>query len=336
MVVACVLHGFIGLGGCSYVSRFPGDELPDRSGSILSGRMNREAVRASLGEPFVASRYWGVDLYRHASSQTEVPIAVVIPYARLKDDIYRYTLVAYGGGEVAQSTATGLHRKPSKWRTASPIEYDHLTVSLRAGDLTFVTEWEDRYETLLATPARRDAYLALARSSSQCTVVIGCGTRECSQKLRVDDGPTLPLPCRLKVRNFDAGAMALLRQGRQEEYEKAYPLTTYETVAALSLAPGSHTLKAWGGRWQQGKRAGLLSGEASTTFSCRAGEILYLVIDVSAKEYGWWGAKGVAWKIQAHERMPEIFLDRPLLLYRGDRWLVDPEPREERHDKSVR
>lgn len=324
--MACLLHSLLGLGGCSFIFRFPDHELPDRSGSILSGRMNREAVRASFGEPVITSRYWGMDLYRDASSQTEVLLTVVIPSGWITDDIYRYTLVAYGEGGVVQSTATGLHRKPSSWRTASPVEYDHLTLSLRAGDITFVTEWDDRYETLLATPARRDEYLALARSSPRCTVVIGCGTLECSKNLRVDDGPTLPLPCRLKTRNFDAGALELLRQGREEEYENSYPLTTYETVAALSLAPGSHKLKAWGGSGHQGNRWARFSGEATTTFTCRAGEILYLVIDVSAKEYDWWGAQGVEWRVDVQERMPEIFLDRHLVLYRGDQWLVEPEP----------
>jgi hypothetical protein len=75
-------------------------------------------------------------------------------------------------------------------------------------------------------------------------------------------------------------------------------------------------------------RAGWLRGEQSTTFTCRAGEILYLVIDVSVKSYdsGFWGAEGFGWKIDQHSAMPPFFTDRPLLLYRGDQWLAGPEP----------
>jgi len=112
-------------------------------------------------------------------------------------------------------------------------------------------------------------------------------------------GSSLPLPCKLKQ---------------------------YDTVAALSLAPGNHTLKTSGGRWQHGQLAGLLSGERSITFSCREGEIVYVVIDVSAKEYSWWGAKDIEWKIDLQKEMPEFFIDRHLLLYRGEQWLVNPEP----------
>ena len=163
-----------------------------------------------------------------------------------------------------------------------------------------MVEWEDRQqETLIVTPTRWDTYLERARFSSRCIAVIGCGTRECSDELSVDGGPSLPLPCRLKQ---------------------------YDTVAALSLAPGNHTLKASGGRWQHGKLAGLLSGEQSITFSCGKGEIVYLAIDVSVKEYSWWGAKGIEWKINMQKNMPDYFVDRHLLLYRSDKWFVDPEP----------
>ena len=320
-VICCIWFG-----GCgSYVSQNPADRMTDRSGAIMSGRLDSKAVRNILGNPLITSSYWGVEIFRDANSQIEIPIAIVIPFAMVKDDIYRYTLVSYDNEQIAKGSASGIHRRPTQWRMTRPIEYENLTLHLQTGDFTFVVQWEDRYETLLVTPARRDAYLKQARLSSQCTVVIGCGTAECSDKLRLDDGPVLPLPCRLKVQNFDANALKLLWQGKQEEYEKAYPIKTYDTVAALSLAPGSHTLKAWGGHWQRDKLAGLFSGEKSITFSCRQGEILYIVIDVSAKEYSWWGAKGIEWKIDLQNKMPEFFTDRHLVLYRSDQWLVKPE-----------
>jgi hypothetical protein len=323
VLICCCL----GAGGCSIVSDLPLDKLPDRSALVQSERMDREGVHKTLGQPHIASRYWGFELFRQADRQTEIPIAVFIPIGRIQDDIYRYTLVSYAQNGVAESAVSGIHRRPSAFRIFSPIEHNYLSSRLEAPGLAFISEWVDRWETVLASAARRDLYLEQARRSSQATVVIGCGMRECSDKLSIDGGPPLPLPCRLKVQNFDQNALDLLQQGGREEYEKKYPTVQVDTVAAIGLAPGNHTLKAWGGRWQQGTFAGLLSGEHSIEFSCRAGEILYIVIDVFAKDYsGWWGAKDIQWNIERYKDMPEIFRDRYLVLYRGDQWLADPEP----------
>ncbi len=322
----------LGLGGCAYRTNFPEQKLPDKASAIAPGSMNSEAVSNRLGQPLITSRYWGVDIYRDTSSQSEVPLAIVIPTGCITDTIYRYTLVAYDTNGVATSTATGIHRRSSSFRRGTPISYDHLTTQLEAGDFTFVNDWQDRQETLLANPARRDAYLERIRTPARCTVVIGCGTGESSGQLQVDGGPTLPIPCRLRVQNFDQEAIDLYRQGKMAEYERNYPIVNHDTLAVLSLEPGSHTLKAWGGRWwYEGKMSRHFSGEQSLKFTCQAGETLYIVIDVSMKGYDkdwfWgWVPAGVEWKINQYKEMPAFFANRPLLLYRGDQWLVSPEP----------
>ena len=111
----------IGLAGCAYVTPLPFDELQDRSGTILSGRLDGKAVHKVLGNPLITSRYWGVELFRDASSQTEIPTALFIPFAMIKDDIYRYTLVSYDNDRIAESATTGIHRRPPNWRMGSPI-----------------------------------------------------------------------------------------------------------------------------------------------------------------------------------------------------------------------
>lgn len=326
------------LGGCVYQTSFPEQKLPDKASAIVPGQMTSGGVSNRLGRPLISSRYWGVELYRDTSSQSEIPLAIVIPVGCATDTIYRYTLVAYDTNGVATSTATGIHRRPTAFRIAMPITYDHLTTQIESGDFTFVNDWDDRQETLLVNPARRDAYLERIRNPERCTVVIGCGTGESSDRLQVDGGPTLPLPCRLRVQNFDQAAIDLYRQGRMAEYEKNYPIVNHDTLAVLSLVPGSHTLKAWGGRWEHGVNRGRFSGEQSLQFDCQAGETLYIVIDVSVKGYDkdwFWGLApvGVEWKINQYKDMPPFFADRPLLLYRGDKWFVSPEPGN--HPRSV-
>ncbi len=311
--------------GCSVTSDFPADKLPDRSIDIIRARTDITAVHKMLGDPLIASRYWGFELYRETASQTEMPMALVIPVGVIKDDIHRYTLVSYDADQIIQSAASGIHRYPSGFRIASPIAYDHLSLSLQAGQIACIREWEDRHLTLLASPALRDRYLDLARSSPQSTLVIGCGTRECSEKLSIDGKPVLPLPCRLQVTEYDSDAFELLRRGEDQEFKRRYPTVQYDTVAAIRLPPGNHSLKAWGGRWCQGRLAGLLQGEISATVSCHAGEILFVVIDVSIGEVSWWGAKDTRWNIEVHDNMPDFFRDRWLVLYRGERWLADSE-----------
>ena len=296
----------IGFGGCASIrSRNPVDKLPDRSGAILSGQMDGGAVHNILGKPLIASRYWGVELFRDESSQIEVPIVMLIPFAMIKDDIYRYTLVSYDKDQVVTSVASGIHRRVGWLRIWPPIEHNNLILYLQAGDFTFVNQWWDGYDTLLVTPTRRDVDLEQARISSQCNAVIGCRDEAlCPEKLRVDEGPTLPMAFSLSVWDFP---------------DAKFPEKTYKNMTALSLEPGSHTLKTWEGRF-------FLHGEQSITFSCRAGEILSVVIDVSAKERILLGVH-VEWKIDLQNEVPEFFADRYLLLYRGEQWLVNPEPR---------
>lgn len=324
LMMASVFFGVFS--GCSVTSEFPADKLPDRSAQIIPARTDIAATHKTLGDPLIASRYWGFELYRDTASQTEMPMALVIPVGRIKDDIHRYTLVSFDADRLVQSVVSGLHRYPSAFRIASPISYDHLTLSLRAGQIACIREWEDRRLTLLAAPALRDDYLDLARSSPQATLVIGCGTHECSDQLSIDGESGLPLPCRLQVTDYDSEAFELLRRGEDQEFKRRYPTVRYDTVAAIRLPPGRHTLKASGGRWSRDRLGGFLPGEQTAAVSCRAGEILYVVIDVSVGEYSWWGAKDVRWNMDIHTDMPDFFRNRSLVLYRGDRWLADPEP----------
>jgi hypothetical protein len=295
IIIILAVFCYIGVCGCGRpISRFPFDE-PD---PVLNSQMDVEALRNTLGNPLIVSRYWGVELFREDRSQRAIDIILFIPMMISKDDIYRYTLISYAKDQIAEAIVTGIHRSSSKWTT--PLQNDHLKVHLQAGNLTFVSEYYDGYENLMVTPARRDVYLERAHFSSQCTAVIGCGPQEeCTNTLSVDEGPSLPLPCRLGVSKK----------------------SMYDTVAALRLAPGKHTIKTW---------AGPFSREQTITFACREGEILYVVIgvDLSAeKKYSWWVGGNVPMpKIDLLKDMPEFFVDRPLLLYRGQ-WLMDPEPK---------
>jgi len=72
--------------------------------------------------------------------------------------------------------------------------------------------------------------------------------------------------------------------------------------------------------------------KASTEFSCRAGDVLYAAIEIKPVDEPAGGRKKMHWKAQAEGsinvsgEMPERFLEQPMLVYRGDGWLVPVEP----------
>ena len=154
------------LTGCaaSYKSHWdPKTSIPDHSPEIAVGVMDRAAVRSVLGSPLLSSAYWGFDLFRADTEQTEVVFAVTpfpVPFARLKDRLQRYTLVAYDADGRPSMVATGLFRKPAKWRNVSPIQSDFPSLHLRAGELMFFVDPEGaRDVNLLVSPQGRDIFL---------------------------------------------------------------------------------------------------------------------------------------------------------------------------------
>ena len=224
-----------GLVGCYEVGPFPSNpiaQLPNKSDDITSGRMDSGAVRNLLGEPIIESRYWGVEVFREATSQTRVAVFLLAPLAGSRDHFSRYTIVAYDKNRLAESAVSDTFHRPG---FGSSDMGQYRPIFLETRDFMFIVG--DRLvfaplETLLAKPARRDAYLQRARSSSQCTAVVGCAplTNACSKTLSVDNGPSFRIPY------------------RRLAYHTAFlsPYVLPESIAALSLVPGEHTLKASG------------------------------------------------------------------------------------------
>jgi hypothetical protein len=313
----------IGSGGCvSIYNRNRIDQIPDRTNAITSSRMDSGMVKNMIGDPRISSRYWEVEVFREATSHIDVAGFIAIPVGMQKDDIYRYTLVSYNKDKSAESAVTGILRKP---RVLVPIETENLTLFLQTGDFTFVIEERDKLETLLVKPARRNTYLHRARSSPQCTAIVGCISHACPSALRVDNGISLPIPYGIEMTIFDQDALKAYQQGKLRDIRKTYDNVRYDSIAAVSLMPGAHTLEFSEGRWQEGGLSGTVSGRQSISFACLPGEIRYLVIQVSAKELTRFGSKDVEWRIDLQNDMPELFSHRDLVIYRGDKWILNPE-----------
>jgi hypothetical protein len=92
--------------------------------------------------------------------------------------------------------------------------------------------------------------------------------------------------------SYDKDALNAYRQGKLKDIRRTYKNVQYDSIAVVSLVPGEHTLNVSEGRWQEGGiSGGTVSGEQSISFACRPGEILYLVVQLSASEYSRFGSK---------------------------------------------
>lgn len=334
-----LLLGLWLLGGCAASHRSPEHPdtfIPDRSAEVTIGQMDRAAVRGVLGTPQLSSEYWGFDLFRADTSQSETVFAVTplpVPFAHIKDLLQRYTLVAYGPDGRVSAVASGLFRRPAPWRNVSPIESDFPSLHLRAGELLFFVDPEGAREAnLLVSPRSRDAFLQQARSSSSCTVVLACSNQGCGDQFAVDAGRVRRLPVRtahtwwlgkskrdawlhgVEPHGIDADTW---RQGMHGSGGDS-GMPWLEALVAIRLVAGEHTL---------GLSAKHFSGATFETFTCVPGEVIYLVINATSNSSFWKHAL-VDWQINRSGTMPERIARRALILMDDGQWYVDPEPGE--------
>jgi hypothetical protein len=296
--------------------------IPDQSPRVKVGQMGRAAVRAELGQPLHLSAYWGFDLFRTQTEQSDTVIAWTpwpIPFARIKDKLQRYTLVAYDGNDRAAAVVSGIFRRPAAWRNASPIESDFPALHLRAGDLMFFVDPEGaRQENLLVARDARDAFLRRAASASACTVVLGCGDRGCGDQLTVDANPPRRLPLRVAHVYW---LKTLEREAWLEGIEAAADskkMPWMEALVAVRLAPGEHVLEF---------SSKYLDGRHAERIACRPHSVSYWVVTASDNGSFMHHAL-VDWQVERADAMPARFSRRPLVLMDDGQWYVEPEPVE--------
>ncbi|HSO07711.1 MAG TPA: hypothetical protein VLW45_10740 [Pelomicrobium sp.] len=311
------------LGGCavSHVSpENPTVQIPDRSAEIRVGQTDRAGVRGILGAPRLNSDYWGFDLFRADTEQAEVVIAVTpvpVPFARVEDKLLRYTLVAYDAGGKTTGLASGVFRRPTSWRSGSPISSDYPALHLRVGDLLFFVDPEGaRDVNLLAAPGLRDAYLARARASRHCTVVLGCKARGCPDQWAADGAPARRLPLR-------TAEWYWIKADEREDWLRGVEPHTVdgrtawlEVLVAIKLPAGERLFEF---------SARHLGGKASLPLTCRPGDVSYVTID-AVHNQSFWSPALVDWQFERTQAMPARFERRALVLVEGGEWYVDAEP----------
>ena len=309
-----VLALLLCLVGCAVEYHQPFDaerQLPDHTQSIVAGQTDQEAVRKLLGEPLLVSQYWQFELFRQASTQAVIPVAITpwpVPFARLKDDLYRYTLVTYDDGLIVTAINSGLFRSHSDWRP--PIEKSYPELLLTSGEYSFAIESGNYFSipshqndgVLLLSSEGKEAFLKESQDASACTLLIACSGKVCADTLRLDNGP-------------------------------ARFVTWPAAITAFSLPPGNHTLKVSDRRF---------SATATLDVDCMEGSTGYVTIDTAAQQVknsagelthaflfgltlGAVKLDPFDWVVKFYSSPPDEFTEYQLILWRNGTWLVNPQ-----------
>jgi hypothetical protein len=295
------------LGGCVDVPLHKTEVetvLPQQTAAIVVGQTDRARVRQQLGVPWITSEYWHFDLFRATGKDVTGGVLLLplpVPFGVSSDQVRAYVMVDYAANGMVSAVDSGAtHGEDSSWQV--PVEGQD-SILLMVGDRGFAVESSSHTASVLISAARRDEYLGTLQPGGTCTVIVGCNQDQCSNALVVDGGAARPLPGVLsRIRKKPAGGIEVLTQ------KWLAPLTLQPGHHRLEIPPNPHTTL-----------------EASTQFSCGAGDLVYAVIEIES------GDTSEAWRhwktqvygsIKVSREMPEAFREQPMLIWRAGEWLV--------------
>jgi len=290
-VIAAVL--VLALGGCVplplHESNLEGT-MPAKTSALVVGQSDRTQVRQALGEPWLASRYWGLDLYRASDKNSQI-LLMLLPMGVPSEDVNGFILVAYDVDAAVVAYDQEISQDPSIFFSPNiPVD-----AALEAGDARFQTAADGQEAYVSVAVAVRDRYLHDVSVGTQCRVILGCGQAYCPARVAIDGGLALELP---------TGFTSL-----QPE------------VAVVSLPPGKHRVEATPAQ-------GVEFSATVTEFICAAGEAQHIALrlELDRRPMRFRLKRHFAAAFEISPQMPEAFRESPLLIWLNGQWLVPQEP----------
>jgi hypothetical protein len=288
-------------------------EQTQRSATIRPGESTRDSVRAAFGEPWLQSRYWGVDLYLALDTSTELGGLMItiwpVPLGVFTSQVEGYVMVAYDPADRVVAAATG---NVSNWHGSKD------PLMLKARDLNLgIEKIYQRGPQLMADASRLPGYVALRRQAMTCTVILACeetgyekwAYEGCPDRVVIDDAePMDPTPFFGVCDPADSCPSKTLPRSVFVQVPLVHPVT---------LPAGPHRLTM---------TSTTFKGESATDFECAAGEVRYGIIHGQVS-WHWWGPRSstLTTSVSFEDVLPAGWGSYSMLLYRG-RWYAEPEP----------
>lgn len=283
------------VGGCFTVttsSSFTQKELRKKAAAAVATPTTQADVHKLLGEPWIASERWRVEVYRKTGNYRELlvmfgllPFPIPAPIPLPKEDLTGYTLVTYSAAGVVEGVDTTVSKSPD-----SPV------ADIQAGDYAFMEKPQaPLHTTSQALIVSHERFAAIDVHS--CTVLVGCSEMRCRSDSPIEiqlDGDPSP----------------------------KYVLGTFgQALVPLMAEPGAHTL-----HFSAAGRAGW--GELSTRFTCPASELRYVIPSAVIRrtyrlENLFAPHSRLEGTVQIQNEVPAELKDSGVLLWTNGRWLVE-------------
>jgi hypothetical protein len=263
--------------------------LPAKVAPIVAGQTKRSAVRQALGKPWLASDYWGFDVFRISDSNVNM-VVVLIPVWLSVDGTKGYVLVSYD----ANGHVTGYGKDVASEGNLL-VGMTDQAAAVQAGDVRFAVSGDGDEALVAVASARRDDYLRSVSAKDSCRLLVGCAGDWCGARVAIDGRTVVEMPT---------------------------SMTRWLPAAApIDVKPGDHRISIRAVQWD-------MSFEAESRFSCAAGESLFVVFAFAGSEEsvprGF--RRRLLATVTISREMAQALRDQGMLIYANGQWLVPAEP----------
>ena len=160
----------------------------DKTTSVTPGKTNRASVRNLLGDPFLSSDYWNLDIFRQSAKRYELTSSPAFTY-------YRYTLITYDENNIVNDIGTGLTYASLRGRVSTRLSY---RLSLYVGHFIFIYD-RQLGEFLFLNSPNTVNYLQSLRPLTECIAIIHADVAYLTYLITSDNGKrkvVRPIPLR--------------------------------------------------------------------------------------------------------------------------------------------
>jgi hypothetical protein len=174
-LILLVAMALSGCGEVTVLSEVP-DELDTLRSQITPGQTSRNEVQEKLGQPFIRSESWRVEVYRARSGHDVTTVIGVLPFWIYAKNVYIYALIVYDENGVVEAIDWDVYQHdPDQPLTGKSELFDIRSAMLQAGGFIFVSIDQRgalRKDLLLAPASKTPDVLQMPLSTGMCAIVL--------------------------------------------------------------------------------------------------------------------------------------------------------------------